>query len=233
MDYWNFFAARHEARSGATTFGGMPPFFEATGGRATLDTTMERYNGFAHRQQSTAAGVGRVRSTRGEFRGVQLDEEIPGSMTRRRDHRVRRHHHVERCSGRRRGSAWTRYTPAARWTTKAATCGWLPRATRRPAIASRMSLTFDRATRYGLQVGLGDPGGRHQRPGHHPLELHDRHHRSVTPVAADGSRTGSEAQVTRYRYSAVRQRRTRTDCCPRSDAVPASAAGWCHCPRRC
>jgi len=80
MDYWNFFAARHEARSGATTFGGMPPFHEATEGRATLDTTVERSGG-SRIVNDPPLQVSDVPIDPGEFRGVQLDEEIPGSMT--------------------------------------------------------------------------------------------------------------------------------------------------------
>ena len=80
MSYWNFFAARHEARSGATTFGGMPPFYEATGGRATLDTTLERING-SRIVNDPPLQVSDVPIDPGEFRGVQLDAEIPASMT--------------------------------------------------------------------------------------------------------------------------------------------------------
>ncbi len=80
MDYWNFFAARHEARSGATTFGGMPPFYEATGGRATLDTAVERFDG-SRIVNDPPLQVSNVPIDPGEFRGVQLDAEIPGSMT--------------------------------------------------------------------------------------------------------------------------------------------------------
>ncbi len=80
MNYWNFFAARHEARSGATTFGGMPPFYEATGDRATLDTTVER-SGESRIVNDPPLQVSDVPIDPGEFRGVELDEEIPGSMT--------------------------------------------------------------------------------------------------------------------------------------------------------
>ena len=75
MHYWNFFAARHEARSGATTFGGMPPFYEATGGRATLDTTVEKPSG-ARIVNDPPLQVSNVPIDPGEFRGVQLDAEI-------------------------------------------------------------------------------------------------------------------------------------------------------------
>ena len=80
MNYWNFFAARHEARSGATTFGGMPPFYEATGGRATLDTTVRR-TGATSIVNDPPLRVSDVPIDPGEFRGAQLDAEIPGSMT--------------------------------------------------------------------------------------------------------------------------------------------------------
>ena len=80
MNYWNFFAARHEARSGATTFGGMPPFYEATGGRATLDTAVRR-TGATSIVNDPPLRVSDVPIDPGEFRGVQLDAEIPASMT--------------------------------------------------------------------------------------------------------------------------------------------------------
>ena len=80
MNFWNFFAARHEARSGATTFGGMPPFYEATGGRATLDTTLERYDG-SRIVNDPPLQISDVPIDPGEFRGVRLDTEIPGTMT--------------------------------------------------------------------------------------------------------------------------------------------------------
>ena len=38
MSYWNFFAARHAATGGTTTWDGAPSFFEATGGAAPLRT---------------------------------------------------------------------------------------------------------------------------------------------------------------------------------------------------
>ena len=80
MDYWNFFAARHAARSGTTTFGGMPSFYEATGGRVPLNTTLERYAGLRI-VNDPPLQVSDVPIHPREFRGVQLDDEIPGSMT--------------------------------------------------------------------------------------------------------------------------------------------------------
>ena len=80
MDYWNFFAARHETRSGATTFGGMPAFYEATGGRATLDTTIEKFSG-SRIVNDPPLQVSDVPIDRREFRGVQLEAPVPGAMT--------------------------------------------------------------------------------------------------------------------------------------------------------
>lgn len=80
MSYWNFFAARHEARSGVTTFGGMPSFHEATGGRALLDTGVQRISG-DHLADYRPLQVSDMPIDPGEFRGVQLDHPIPGSMT--------------------------------------------------------------------------------------------------------------------------------------------------------
>lgn len=80
MNYWNFFAARHAARSGVTTFGGMPSFHEATGGRAVLDTAVERPGG-RRIVNDPPLQVSDVPIDAGEFRGVRLDEPIPGAMT--------------------------------------------------------------------------------------------------------------------------------------------------------
>ena len=79
MNYWNFFAARHAARSGVTTFGGMPSFHEATGGRAVLDTAVERPGG-RRIVNDPPLRVSDVPIDPGEFRGVRLDEPVPGAM---------------------------------------------------------------------------------------------------------------------------------------------------------
>ena len=80
MNYWNFFAARHAARSGVTTFGGMPSFHEATGGRAVLDTAVERPDG-SRIVNDPPLRVSDVPIDPGEFRIVRLDEPVPGAMT--------------------------------------------------------------------------------------------------------------------------------------------------------
>ena len=152
MDYWNFFAARHEARSGATTFGGMPAFHEATGGRATLDTTVERFDG-SRIVNDPPLQVSNVPIDPGEFRGVRLDAEIPGSMrvgqtltfagaiTSSDAADV-----VEVCV--RQVHTGGPVDEEGNDTRVVTTCD-------EPA-GNRfsMSLTFDRATRYGLQVDL-------------------------------------------------------------------------------
>ena len=80
MDYWNFFAARHAAQSGVTTFGGMPAFYEATGGRVPLDTTLEKFSG-SRIVNDPPLQVSDVPIDRREFRGVQLEAPVPGAMT--------------------------------------------------------------------------------------------------------------------------------------------------------
>ena len=152
MSYWNFFAARHEAQSGVTTFGGMPSFYEATGGRAPLHTGLTTLSGERVANRPPLQ-VSNVPIDPGEFRGVLLDEAIPGSMT-----------------------AGTRLTFAGTLTSSAAAdvveicveqvhIGGPPddegndirvvTACDEPA-GNRFSmpLTFDQAGRYGLQVDL-------------------------------------------------------------------------------
>lgn len=80
MHYWNFFSARHAARSGVTTFGGMPGFHEATGGRAELITKIERAAGY-NIVNEPPLQVSNVPIHPGEFRGVRLDRPLPGAMT--------------------------------------------------------------------------------------------------------------------------------------------------------
>lgn len=80
MSYWNFFAARHAARSGVTTFGGMPSFYEATGGRVPLETAVEWPGGYRI-VNIPPLQVSDAPIDPGEFRGVRLDEPIPGAMT--------------------------------------------------------------------------------------------------------------------------------------------------------
>ena len=80
MSYWNFFAARHAARSGVTTFGGMPSFYEATGGRVPLETAVEWPSGYRI-VNNPPLQVSDAPIDPGEFRGVRLDEPIPGAMT--------------------------------------------------------------------------------------------------------------------------------------------------------
>lgn len=80
MSYWNFFAARHAARSGVTTFGGMPSFYEATGGRVPLETAVEWPSGYRI-VNNPPLQVSDAPIDPGEFRGVRLGEPIPGAMT--------------------------------------------------------------------------------------------------------------------------------------------------------
>ena len=74
MSYWNFFAARHAATGGVTTWDGVPSFFEATGGAAELRTDVTPVNAA---KIVESVEVGHRPIAPGEFRDVQLDEPVP------------------------------------------------------------------------------------------------------------------------------------------------------------
>lgn len=74
MSYWNFFAARHAATEGVTSWEGVPSFFEATGGAVPLRTDVTPRRHAKVRQEIETA----PRSMDpGELRGVRLDEPLP------------------------------------------------------------------------------------------------------------------------------------------------------------
>ena len=77
MSYWNFFAARHEATAGTTTWEGVPSFFEAAGGAATLrtDVTPLREAKLVETFATADAPI-----ARDEFRGVRLDAPVPARI---------------------------------------------------------------------------------------------------------------------------------------------------------
>ena len=77
MSYWNFFAARHAATGGITTWEGVPSFFEATGGVVPLRTDVTPL------QADKVVGSVETRDMpidSGEFRGVQLDAPVPARI---------------------------------------------------------------------------------------------------------------------------------------------------------
>ena len=74
MSYWNFFAARHAAIGGATTWEGVPSFFEATDGAVPLRTDVKPLHA-AKIVETFETGYMPV--ARGEFRDVQLDAPVP------------------------------------------------------------------------------------------------------------------------------------------------------------
>ena len=78
MSYWNFFAARHAATAGTTTWEGVPSFFEAAGGAATLrtDVTPLRTAKIAETFET-----GHMPIAPGEFRDVRLDAPVPARFT--------------------------------------------------------------------------------------------------------------------------------------------------------
>ena len=80
MDFWNFFAARHAATEGVTTWEGVPSWYEATGGRARLHTDITPKTR-ARIVDEPPLQVSYVPIDAGEFRGVRLDEPVPGLIT--------------------------------------------------------------------------------------------------------------------------------------------------------
>ncbi len=77
MSYWNFFAARHAATGGTTTWEGVPSFFEATGGLVPLRTDVTPLH--AAKLVETAE-TGDAPIAPGEFRGVALDAPVPARI---------------------------------------------------------------------------------------------------------------------------------------------------------
>ena len=77
MSYWNFFAARHAAAGGVTSWEGVPSFFEATGGAVPLRTDVTPRSHAKVRQEIETAPPS---MDPGELRGVRLDEPLPTSV---------------------------------------------------------------------------------------------------------------------------------------------------------
>ena len=77
ISYWNFFAARHEATGGTTTWEGAPSFFEATGGAVPLRTDVTPTSAA---KIAATVETGDMPVAPGEFRGVQLDAPVPAHI---------------------------------------------------------------------------------------------------------------------------------------------------------
>ncbi len=77
MSYWNFFAARHAATGGVTTWEGVPSFFEATGGAVRLRTDVTPVNAAKIVEEIE---VGHRPVAEGEFRVVELDAPVPAQI---------------------------------------------------------------------------------------------------------------------------------------------------------
>ncbi len=80
MDFWNFFAARHAATEGVTTWEGVPSWHEATGGRARLHSDITPKTG-GKIVNDPPLQVSYAPIDPGEFPGAQLDKPIPGLIT--------------------------------------------------------------------------------------------------------------------------------------------------------
>ena len=80
MSFWNFYAARHAATEGTTTFDGTGSFFEATGGRVRLETEVAPKMGGIS-DWPARPEVSDMSIDPREFRGVELSAPVPGSVT--------------------------------------------------------------------------------------------------------------------------------------------------------
>ena len=80
MDYYNFYAQRAAASTGTRAYDGFGSFFEATGGRASLQTTILTRDVDAHPAVIQAGDVGDVAFGTGDWRGLMFDEPIPGRL---------------------------------------------------------------------------------------------------------------------------------------------------------
>jgi hypothetical protein len=80
MDYYNFYAQRAAASTGTRAYDGFGSFFEATGGRASLQTAILTRDPDAHPAVTQAGDVGDVAFGTGDWRGLMFDEPIPGRL---------------------------------------------------------------------------------------------------------------------------------------------------------
>ncbi len=80
MDYYNFYAQRAAASAGTRAYDGFGSFFEATGGRASLQTAMLTRDAAAHPAITQAGDVGDVAFGTDDWRGLMFDEPIPGRL---------------------------------------------------------------------------------------------------------------------------------------------------------
>ena len=80
MDYYNFYAQRAAASTGTRAYDGFGSFFEATGGRASLQTTILTRDADTHPAITQARDVGDVAFGTGDWRGLMFDEPIPGRL---------------------------------------------------------------------------------------------------------------------------------------------------------
>jgi hypothetical protein len=77
MDYWNFYAARHAAAAGVRAWDGNPSFREAARNLATMTTDITPKTASKINETPTVAYANLLPT---EWRGVQLDEAIPGRV---------------------------------------------------------------------------------------------------------------------------------------------------------
>ena len=78
MSYWNFFAARHAATGGVTTWEGVPSFFEATASAVPLRTDVTPLNAA---KIAATVETSHMPIAPAEFREVELDAPVPALIT--------------------------------------------------------------------------------------------------------------------------------------------------------
>lgn len=80
MDYYNFYAQRAEAQTGTRAYDGFGSFFEATGGRANLHTSIVTRDPAVHPVVAQTLTVSNVPFGTGDWRGVVFDEALPSRI---------------------------------------------------------------------------------------------------------------------------------------------------------
>jgi hypothetical protein len=80
MDVVTFYAARVAARQGVTSWDGYPSFFEATGERATMSTTVVPRPGVGAGPVEDEPAVSHLNVATDALHGLLLDKEIPGRI---------------------------------------------------------------------------------------------------------------------------------------------------------
>ncbi|MDP6580606.1 MAG: hypothetical protein QF681_08125 [Vicinamibacterales bacterium] len=80
MDYYNFYAQRASAPTGTRSFDGYGSFFEATGGRVTLETDIETLDAGSNPKVTETLQVSDVAFGARDWRGLVFDPPVPSRL---------------------------------------------------------------------------------------------------------------------------------------------------------